>query len=111
MSASMVEKQVMLLVLVHVCVKPEHVEAFKRATAENASRSVKEPGIARFDIIQQADDPTRFALIEIYRDSNAPARHKETAHYARWRDTVAPMMSEPRTSVKFITVFPDDAGW
>jgi (4S)-4-hydroxy-5-phosphonooxypentane-2,3-dione isomerase len=101
----------MLLVLVHVCVKPEHVEAFKRATAENARLSVKEPGIARFDVVQEADDPTRFALLEVYRDADAPAKHKDTAHYARWRDAVAPMMSEPRTSVRFLTVFPDAADW
>ena len=101
----------MLVVHVHVRVKPECVEAFKQASLENARDSVREPGIARFDVVQQQDDPTRFVLVEVYRDADAPARHKETAHYARWRDTVAPMMAEPRSSVKFGNVFPDDAGW
>ena|SRR2546425_533065 len=99
----------MLIVHVHVRVNPECVELFKQATLENARQSVKEPGIARFDVLQQADDPTRFLLIEVYRDANAPARHKETGHYARWRDAVAPMMAEPRASVKFTSVFPQDA--
>jgi len=101
----------MLIVHVHVRVKPESVEEFERASLENARNSVKEPGIARFDVVQQQDDPTRFVLVEVYRDAGAPAKHKETAHYAKWRDTVAPMMAEPRTSVKFQNVFPDDAGW
>lgn len=101
----------MLIVHVHVRVKPECVEAFRRATIENARNSVREPGIARFDVVQQADDPTRFVLVEVYRDAEAPARHKETAHYAAWRDAVADMMAEPRTSVKYANVFPGDAGW
>lgn len=101
----------MLIVHVQVHVKPEHVEAFKAATLENARNSVKEPGVARFDVAQQADDPTRFVLVEVYRDADAPAKHKETAHYAKWRDTVAPMMAGPRSSVKFTGVFPDEAGW
>ncbi len=101
----------LLIVHVHVQVKPECVEAFHVATLANASASVLEPGIARFDVGQQADDPTRFVLVEVYRSAAAPARHKETAHYATWRDTVAPMMAAPRTSVKFGNVFPEDAGW
>jgi (4S)-4-hydroxy-5-phosphonooxypentane-2,3-dione isomerase len=101
----------MLIVHVHVRVKPESVEAFRAATVENASNSVKEPGIARFDVVQQRDDPTRFILVEVYRDENAPAAHKETAHYAKWRDTVASMMAEPRTSVKFNELFPEASGW
>jgi quinol monooxygenase YgiN len=101
----------MLIVQVHAHVKPESVEAFKEATVANARQSVKEPGIARFDLIQQADDPTRFILVEVYRTPDAPARHKETAHYATWRDAVAPMMAEPRTSVKYVNIFPDDNGW
>ena len=96
----------MLIVHVHVHVKSEAVEAFKRATLANAQASVKEPGIARFDVLQHQDDPTRFVLIEIYRTPEAPAAHKETAHYLTWRDTVAPMMAEPRSSVKFNNVFP-----
>jgi autoinducer 2-degrading protein len=95
----------MLIVHVHVHVKPEHVEAFKRASLENARASVKEPGIGRFDVVQQADDPTRFVLVEVYRTADAAAKHKETAHYAKWRDTVAPMVAEPRASVKFSEVF------
>jgi (4S)-4-hydroxy-5-phosphonooxypentane-2,3-dione isomerase len=101
----------MLVVHVHVHVKPELVEAFKQATVENARRSVQEPGIARFDVVQQPDDPTRFVLVEVYRTAQSPAAHKATSHYATWRDTVAPMMAEPRTSVKFNNVFPDDTGW
>ena len=101
----------MLIVHVHVHVKPECVEAFSEATAENAAHSVLEPGIARFDVIQQADDLTRFVLVEVYRTAEAPAAHKETAHYQKWRDAVAPMMAEPRTSVKYTNVFPADAGW
>ena len=101
----------MLIVHVHVRVKPEYVEAFKQASLENASESVREPGIARFDVVQQQDDLTRFVLIEVYRTTDAPAQHKATAHYARWRDSVAPMMAEPRRSEKFNNVFPDDAGW
>jgi autoinducer 2-degrading protein len=101
----------MLIVHVHVHVKPEFVEAFRQATVENARNSVQEPGIARFDVIQQADDPTRFVLVECYRTADAPARHKETAHYAAWRDAVTDMLAESRTSVKFSNVFPDDQGW
>ena len=101
----------MLIVHVHVHVKPEFVQAFKQATVENARNSVQEPGIARFDVIQQADDSTRFVLVECYRTADAPAQHKATAHYAAWRDAVADMLAEPRTSVKFSNVFPDDTGW
>ena len=91
----------MLIVQVHVHVKPECVEAFKVACLANARQSLQEPGIARFDVLQQQDDPTRFVLIEAYRTSDAPAKHKETPHYAAWRDTVALMMAEPRSSVKY----------
>ena len=101
----------MLVVHVHVHVKPECIEAFRRATLDNAQNSVKELGIARFDVVQQADDPTRFVLVEAYRSIDATVAHKATAHYARWRDAVAEMMAEPRTSVKFANVFPDNAGW
>lgn len=101
----------MLIVHVHVHVKPEFVEAFKAASLDNASHSVQEPGVARFDVIQQTGDPTRFVLVEVYRTADDPARHKETAHYASWRDAVAEMMAEPRQSTKFDNVFPDDSGW
>ena len=95
----------MLIVHVHVHVKAECLEAFKQITLENARASVKEPGIARFDVVQQADDPTRFVLVEVYRTAEAPAKHKETAHYAKWRDTVAPMMAEPRSRAEYREVF------
>lgn len=101
----------MLVVHVHVHVKPECVEAFKTATLENARNSVQEPGIARFDVCQEQDNPNRFVLVEAYRNSDAPAKHKETAHYAKWRDTVADMMAEPRKGVKYNSLFPDDHGW
>jgi quinol monooxygenase YgiN len=101
----------MFIVHVSAHVKPEKVEAFKAATVENARNSKKEPGIARFDVIQQQDDPTRFVLVEVYRTPDDPARHKETAHYQKWRDTVADMMAEPRTSIKYTNVFPDEQGW
>ena len=101
----------MLIVHVHVKVKPDQVEAFRQATRQNATSSVEEPGIARFDVLQQADDPTRFLFVEAYRSEEAPAKHKETAHYQKWRDTVAPMMAEPRSSVKFTNIFPEDRLW
>lgn len=101
----------MLIVHVHVHVKPEFVDAFKAATLENAAASAQESGIARFDVVQQADDLTRFVLVEVYRTPQAPATHKQTAHYAKWRDTVAEMMVSPRTSVKFSNVFPVEEGW
>ena len=101
----------MLIVHVHVHVKPECLEAFRQATLDNARNSVREPGIARFDVTQQADDPTRFTLVEAYRTAEAPAAHKATAHYARWRDAVADMMAEPRTAVKYANLFPPDKGW
>lgn len=101
----------MFIVHVHVHVKPEFVEAFQKATIENARQSVQEPGVARFDVIQQQDDPTRFVLVEVYRTPDDPARHKETAHYHTWREAVAGMMAEPRQSVKYDNVFPDARGW
>ncbi len=101
----------MLIVHVHVQVKPDCIEAFRAASLANATESVKEPGIARFDVCQQHDDPARFVLVEVYRDAEAPARHKQTPHYAVWRDTVAPMMAAPRTSVKYANLYPCDGGW
>lgn len=86
----------MLVVHVHVHVNPDCVEAFREASLANATQSVRESGIVRFDVIQQIDDPTQFVLVEVYRTADDPARHKETAHYATWRDTVASMMAEPR---------------
>ena len=101
----------MLIVHVFVHVKPDAVDAFSAATLENARHSIQEPGIIRFDVVQQEDDPTRFVLIEIYRTAADPARHKETAHYLTWRDTVEPMMAEARRSVKYHEVFSDEARW
>ena len=98
----------MLIVHVHVHVKPDCVEAFKQATRLNARRSLLELGVLRFDVLQRQDDPTRFVLVEVYRDAGAAAAHKATPHYPVWRDAVAPMMAEPRFSVKFDRVFPDD---
>ena len=101
----------MLVIHVHVHVKSEFTEAFREATLENASKSVREPGVARFDVMQQLDDPTRFVLTEVYRTPADPPRHKETAHYQTWRDSVAEMMAEPRSSTKYDNVFPDDESW
>ena len=101
----------MLVVHVHIHVKPECGEAFRQACIDNARNSVKEPGIARFDVVQQADDPTRFVLVEAYRTPDAPALHKETAHYRAWRDAAAGMMAEPRFSTQYTNAFPDDEDW
>jgi quinol monooxygenase YgiN len=101
----------MLVIHIHVQVKPECVDAFKQATLANARASLREPGVARFDVVQQQDDPARFVFVEVYRDVAAAAAHKETAHYPVWRDAVAPMMAAPRQSVKFVNVFPEDAEW
>ncbi len=101
----------MYIVLVHVNVKPEAIERFRAISMENARNSVQEPGIARFDVIQQVDDPTRFVLVEVYRDVEASGKHKETAHYLAWRDAAMDMMAEPRYSIKYENIFPDEAGW
>jgi|SRR5208282_2891711 quinol monooxygenase YgiN len=98
----------MLVVQVHVHVKPDSVEAFTEATRLNARLTLLEPAVLRFDVLQQQDDPTRFVLVEVYRDAEAAAAHKETQHYPVWREAVAPMMAEPRFSVKFNKVFPED---
>jgi autoinducer 2-degrading protein len=101
----------LLIVHVHVHVRADGVETFRAATVENARESVEEPGIARFDVVQSTEDPTRFVLVEVYRSAEAPAAHKATAHYAKWRDDVAPLMAEPRTSVRYVNVAPDDPNW
>jgi (4S)-4-hydroxy-5-phosphonooxypentane-2,3-dione isomerase len=101
----------MLVVFVHVYVKEDCVEAFKAATLENARSSAKEPGVARFDFFQQQDDPAKFTLVEAYRTGDAPTRHKETAHYAKWRDAVVDMMAAPRFSVKYANLHPDDLNY
>ena len=101
----------LLIVHVHAHVKPDAVAAFKAASLDNARASVREPGIARFDVVQSVEDPTRFVLVEVYRNAAAPAAHKETAHYQRWRDAVADLMAEPRTAGRYVNVAPDDSGW
>jgi autoinducer 2-degrading protein len=101
----------MHIVHVHVHVKPEFVEAFKQVTIENASKSSHEVGIARFDFIQQTDDPTRFVLVEVYKTAEASGAHKETAHYKLWRDAVMKMMAEPRQGIRYANIFPGDASW
>ncbi len=101
----------MFAVHVHVRVKAGFLQAFTQATVENARESRKEPGVARFEVLQQQDDPARFVLVEIYRSPEAASAHKETEHYQTWRDAVAPMMAEPRSSVKFINAFSDDPTW
>jgi len=101
----------MLIVHVHVKVKLDCINSFKEVTIENARQSLKEPGIARFDVVQQSDDPTRFILVEVYRSVEATAAHKATAHYAAWRDRMESLMAEPRSSVKYANVFPGEEGW
>jgi quinol monooxygenase YgiN len=101
----------MYIVHVFIHVKPDQIEAFKTVSLENAQNSIKEPGIARFDVIRQADDPTRFVLIEVYRTPEDAPKHKETAHYNRWRELAEPMMSEPRTRIIYSNVYPDETGW
>jgi len=101
----------MLIVQVHVHVKKGMTEQFIEATTKNTLKSIQEPGIARFELLKQKEDQERFILIEVYRDSNAPEKHKETEHYDQWREAVEPMMAEPRKSIKYINIFPDDNGW
>ena len=101
----------MWIVHVQVHVKQEYVAEFRLATIENARNSVQEPGIARFDVVQQVDDPSRFVLVEVYRNKDATVKHKETAHYAAWAEKVTPMLAEPRSRVTYDNVFPADQGW
>jgi quinol monooxygenase YgiN len=97
--------------MVHVKVKTDRVDDFRAASVANAQQSIKEPGIARFDVLQDRERQDRFLLVEVYRTEQDPARHKETEHYRIWRDAVEPMMAEPRTSVKYANVFPPDQGF
>lgn len=101
----------LLIVHVDVAVVPDRLEEFLAATLVNAAASRQEPGVVRFDLIADRADPSHVVLVEIYRDEAAAAAHKDTAHYATWRDTVAPMMARPRTSVKYVNHSPDDSGW
>jgi (4S)-4-hydroxy-5-phosphonooxypentane-2,3-dione isomerase len=101
----------LIVVHVHARVKADAIEAFRAASIDNAQHSLREPGVARFDVVQSTEDPTRFVLVEVYRTADAPAAHKATAHYARWRDAVADLMAEPRTSARYVNVAPEDDGW
>jgi len=103
----------MSLVIVHVDIHvlPDAVESFLQATLANAQASVREPGVARFDVVQDAADPTRFVFVEVYRNPEAPAAHKATSHYLAWREAVTPLMAEPRTGRTFTNVHPEDDGW
>ncbi len=101
----------MYIVHVFIHVKADKLEEFKRATEANAAGSLQEPGVARFDFLQQADDPTRFLLVEVYRGQDAAGKHKETAHYNRWREAVEPLLAEPRSRIVYNNLLPNDAGW
>lgn len=101
----------MHIVHVHIHVKPQFIEAFKTISLENARNSLLEPGIARFDVLQQSDNPAHFELIEVYRTPDDPAKHKETAHYNKWREAAEPMLAEARTRTIYTNLFPDDQGW
>ncbi len=101
----------MFIAVIHLHVKPEHLDAFREATLENARNSRQEPGVVRFDVLQQSDDPTRFVLYEVYRDAEAPARHRETAHYNTWVSKVPDMLAEPRTRAIYSNVSPTDQDW
>lgn len=101
----------MHILLVHVVVKPDFVDDFKLASFDNARESGKEEGVIRFDVLQQSEDPTRFTLLEVYKSPDDHRKHRETAHYARWRDTVSVMMAEPRQGIRYINLYPDDTSW
>jgi quinol monooxygenase YgiN len=101
----------MYIIHVQIHVQPDQLEAFKAATLANAQASVQEPGIARFDVVQRLDDPARFTLVEAYRSPEDHERHRQTAHYATWAAAVAPMMAEPRSALKFASIFPGEPGW
>jgi quinol monooxygenase YgiN len=101
----------MHIVFVHVHVRPGAAEAFEAAASRNAAASRQEPGVARFDVLRQRDDPLRYVLVEVYRSPEAAVAHKSTAHYLEWRDAVAPFMAEPRAGIAWDNVSPSDAEW
>lgn len=101
----------MVILHVHVHVRSEHLDAFREATLENARNSIQEPGVLRFDLVQQVDDPARFVIVEVYRDDAAVDAHRRSAHYAKWRDLAEPMMAEPRSRTLFKAVFPEEDKW
>lgn len=101
----------LLVVHVDIAVLPDRLEAFLAATEANATASRQEAGILRFDVLTDRADAGHVVLVEIYRDEAAAAAHKETAHYATWRDTVAPMMARPRVGTRYVNTSPDDVAW
>ena len=101
----------MFVVHIYIQVKPEYIEEFKQICTENAQNSVKEPGIKRFDCLQQSDYPTKFVLVEAYLDETGVAQHKQTAHYNKWRELAEPMLAEPRSRTIYANIFPVDKGW
>jgi len=101
----------MIIVHVFIHVKPESIEEFKKASIKNAASSILEPGVRRFDVLQQNDEPGRFVLVESYHSETATMEHKETRHYKQWKDAVEAMMAEPRYSIRYTNVFPEDAYW
>jgi quinol monooxygenase YgiN len=101
----------MVIQLVHIRVKPEALEAFTAATLDNVRNSRLEPGIAQFALVQQQDDPTKFVIIEAFKDEAAIEAHRQAAHYLRWRDTVPDMMAETRYAIKANSLDPEDGDW
>ena len=101
----------LLVVQVDIAVLPDQVDAFLAATQENAAASREEPGVLRFDVLTDRADPAHLVLVEVYRDEAAAAAHKDTAHYARWRDAVANMMARPRQGTRYVNTSPDDGDW
>lgn len=101
----------MHIVFVHIRVKEYTIDAFIKETLDNARNSINEPGVIRFDFFQQAEDPTRFTLVEVYKTPEDQNKHRETAHYNRWKNAVVGMMAEPRQGVRYVNLYPEDAGW
>jgi quinol monooxygenase YgiN len=101
----------MHIVQVFIHVKPDRIDEFESVTRANAASSLEEPGVARFDVLRQADDRTRFVLVEVYRTPEDPARHKQTDHYKRWQQAAEPLMAEPRSRIVYESVFPLDPNW
>ena len=101
----------LLVVHVDIAVVPDQLQGFLDATEENAMASRKEPGVVRFDVLSDRDDPTHVVLVEIYRDEAAAAAHKDTGHYQRWRDIVAQMMARPREATRYVNTSPEDSDW
>jgi len=103
--------KIMVIVHVFIKIKPGMTEPFKAATLKNAQNSIKEPGILRFDFMQQEDDPLSFLLVEVYKDDNAIIQHKETSHYAEWCKVAEHLIAEPRERIRYANIFPEDKEW